>query len=312
MSSLINLALMLGLLAAPSAAPLSSGPAGAKLVVVATVFPLAEFARDVAGDAAVVSLLLPPGADVHTWQPRVGDVRALASADLLISVGGGLEPWLPGLVRGAAKPGLRRLEASAGLAVLPAHQHEAGESEPADHAEEAFDPHVWLDFGLDEAIVDSLAKALTDLAPGEAPGFGRRAEALKERLRALDAAFREGLRACAGREFILGGHAAFAYLARRYGLIQTSLYGPSPDAAPTPKTTAAIVARARRTKARTIFYEPNVGDKMARLVAAEIGADIRLLHPGHNISPAQKAAGISFFRLMEDNLEALRHGLACR
>jgi zinc transport system substrate-binding protein len=312
MSPLISLALMAGLLAAPPAVLRPAEASPSRLTIMATVFPLAEFAREVAGDAADVSLLLPPGADVHTWQPRVGDVRTLASADLLISVGGGLEPWLPGLVRGAAKPHMRRLEASAGLAVLPAHEHEAEEGHGDEHAEEIFDPHVWLDFGLDEAIVDALVKTLTELAPAEAPGFGRRAEALKVRLRSLDAAYREGLRACAGREFILGGHAAFAYLARRYGLIQTSLYGASPDAVPTPKTMAAIVARARLSKARTIFYEPNVGDKMARLVAAEIGADIRLLHPGHNISPAQKAAGISFFRLMEDNLEALRHGLACR
>jgi zinc transport system substrate-binding protein len=153
---------------------------------------------------------------------------------------------------------------------------------------------------------------MSALVPAEAPGFVRRAEALKERLRALDAAYRDGLRGCAGREIILGGHAAFGYLARRYGLIQVPVYGASPDAAPTPKTTAAIVARARQDHARTIFYEPGVGDKIARLIAAEAGADVRFLHPGHNLTPAQKAAGTTFFRLMEDNLEALRHGLSPR
>ncbi len=128
----------------------------------------------------------------------------------------------------------------------------------------------------------------------------------------MDAAYREKLAGCSGREFILAGHAAFGYLARRYGLVQTAVYGASPDALPTPKTTAGIVARARRDKTRTIFYEPGAGDKVARLIAAEAGADVRLIHPGHNITPAQKAAGVGFVRLRAGNLEALRHGLSAR
>ncbi len=289
------------------------GNAVPKLSVVATVFPLAEFVRGVAGEAAEVALLLPPGADVHTWQPRVGDVRRLVGADLLVSIGSGLEPWLPGLVRGAGASRLRRLEASAGLPLLPAHAGHGEEGEEHEgEAGEAFDPHVWLDFGLDAKIVDALTASLSEMAPAEAAGFARRAESLKARLRELDEAYRRGLRDYAGREIILGGHAAFAYLTRRYGLVQTPLYGASPDAVPTPKTLADIVARARRAGARTIFYEPSVGDKMARLVASEIGADVRLLHPGHNLSPGQAAAGVTFFGLMEDNLEALRHGLSRR
>jgi zinc transport system substrate-binding protein len=307
-------AFALALAAAVSPAPAFPEAGQAKLSIIATVFPLAEFVRDIAGGAAEVALLLPPGADVHTWQPRVGDVRRLTGADLLVSIGGGLEPWLPGLVRGAGASRLRRLEVSAGLPLLPAHAgHEEEEGERHEgEAGEGSDPHVWLDFGLDAKIVEALAASLSELRPAEADGFARRAESLKARLRALDEAYRLALRDFAGRELILGGHAAFAYLARRYGLVQTPLYGASPDAVPTPKTMAEIVARARRTGAKTIFYEPGVGDKMARLVAAEIGADVRLLHPGHNISPGQAEAGITFFRLMEDNLEALRHGLSRR
>ncbi len=312
MRILIGVPLLLGLLGVPAPVPAAARIEPRKPVVVATIFPLAEFARAVAGEAAEVTQLLPPGADVHTWQPRVGDVRRLAGADLLLSVGAGLEPWLPGLVRGAGAGRLRELVASKGLDLLEVHEgHEAGEGH-AGHADEGRDPHVWLDFGQDEKIVESLAETLAGLAPADAAGFRSRAETLKGRLRALDASYREGLAGCSRREIILAGHAAFGYLARRYGLVQTPVFGASPDAAPTPKTTAEIAARAKRTKARTIFYEPGAGDKIARLIAAEAGADVRLLYPGHNITPAQKAAGIGFFRLMEENLEVLRHGLSDR
>lgn len=312
MRFLISIPLLLSLLSGFPCLAAADRPESRKPVVVATVFPLAEFARAVAGEAAEVQQLLPAGADVHTWQPRIGDVRRLAGADLLISVGSGLEPWLPGLVKGAGADKVRNLVASQGLDLLEGHEgHEAG-AEHGDQDGENHDPHVWLDFAQDERIVEGLAEALASLAPAEASGFRSRADALKNRLRALDASFREGLAGCAGGEIFLAGHAAFGYLARRYSLVQVPVFGASPDAAPTPKTTAGIAARAKRAKARTIFYEPGAGDKVARLIAAEAGADVRLLHPGHNISPAQKAAGIGFFELMADNLEALRHGLAER
>ncbi|MCX6577838.1 MAG: zinc ABC transporter substrate-binding protein, partial [Candidatus Aminicenantes bacterium] len=81
-----------------------------KIKIMTTVFPLLEFARAVAGERGEVSLLLPPGAEVHTWQPSFGDVRKLASLDAFIYIGSGLEPWAGDLLRGAGRPDLRLLE----------------------------------------------------------------------------------------------------------------------------------------------------------------------------------------------------------
>jgi zinc transport system substrate-binding protein len=282
-----------------------SHPPG-KVRIVATVFPLAEFAREIGGGRVEVHLLLPPGADVHTWQPRVSDIRRLETADLLVFIGQGLEPWLTSLLKGANPSRLARFEAAFGRKLLPA----APDGEDHDHG--AFDPHIWLDFRMDQDLADGIAAALARLDPAGAPDFLRGAGNLKDRLKSLDAAYEAGLKDCRGREFILGGHAAFAYLARRYGLRQVAVYGASPDAAPTPKGTAAVIARAAKEGIQTIFYEPSLGDKMARLIAAEIGAKVRILYPAHNLSPEQAAAGETFFRLMETNLENLKNGLGCR
>ena len=299
-------------LAAPLALPIGAVLPKAgdrpRLSIVATIFPLAEFAREIAGDRAAVDLLLPPGADVHTWQPRVSDVRRIETADLLLSIGQGLEPWLEDLVKGTPSARFIRLEASHGLELINA----AGENSPADHEHGRVDPHVWLDFGNDEKIGAALAAALTRLDPEGGPLFARRAEALRDRLRRLDADFSRALGPCKGRRFLLAGHAAFAYLARRYGLIQTALYGASPDAAPTPRELARAISRAREEGVKTVFFEPSTGDKAARLIAAEVGADVLLLHPGHAVDPALLKAGATFFTLMRQNLENLRHGLGCR
>ncbi len=279
-----------------------------RLSIVVTVYPLAEFAREIAGDRSAVVLLLPPGADVHTWQPRISDVRRIETADLLVSIGQDLEPWLEDLVKGIPKARFVRLEASRGLKLIPADE----ENGPADREHGRFDPHVWLDFGNDEKIAAALASALTRLDPAGGPLFARRAEALRDRFRRLDAEFARDLGPCRGRRFLLAGHAAFAYLARRYGLIQAALYGASPDAAPTPRELAAAISRARREGVKTVFYEPSTGDKTARMIAAELGASVFLLHPGHVVDPARLKAGATFFTLMRENLENLRHGLGCR
>lgn len=292
--------------------PAAARAAGERIKVVATVFPLAEFAREIAGDRGEVVLLLPPGADVHTWQPRISDIRKLEAADLLVSVGLGLEPWLDSLVKGTAVKKASRLEAALGLDLIAADGDEHASGSSRSHGHEGFDPHIWLDFAQDETIVDALSCALSRISPDATGLFSHNADLLKERLRALDASFRSELEQFRGKEFFVAGHAAFAYLARRYGIKQVAVYGLSPDAAPTPRETAGIISRAKAGGVKTLFYEPATGDKMARLIASEIGADVRVLFPGHNLNPEQASRGITFFRLMEENLENLKHGFAER
>jgi zinc transport system substrate-binding protein len=279
-----------------------------KIRIMTTVFPLLEFAREVAGERGEVTLLLPPGAEVHTWQPRVSDIKKFAALDVFIYIGQNLEPWAKDILDSAARPGLRTLEAGRGLPLLPADQGERSHG----HGGETLDPHVWLDFGLDQILVDKIAALLKDIEPDNSAVFERAASACKQKLRLLDDQYRETFLGCAQKAFIFGGHAAFGYLARRYGLEQIAVYGLSPDAAPTPKDLAWIITEAKKRGIKTIFFEQSVSDKMARLIAKEIGADTRLLNPGHNLTKEQIEAGTTFIGLMRENLESFKHGLSCR
>jgi len=284
----------------------SSGAPRPKIRILATVFPLMEFAREIAGDRGDVGLLLPPGAEIHTWQPRVSDIRKIAALDLFLFIGSGLEPWAADVLRSVGRPGLRTIEA-AGV------QGPGGDpAAPAALPDVGADPHVWLDFGRDLALLDRMVRVLGEIDPEGAADFAKRAEAYKDKLRRLDAEYREAFRTCAERTFVFGGHAAFGYLARRYGLVQIPVYGLSPDAAPSPKALIGIIARAKTLHIRTVFFEENVSDKMARLIARELGADVRVLNPGHNLTKAQFEAGLTFIDLMRQNLENFKHGLGCR
>lgn len=277
-----------------------------KIKIMTTVFPLLEFARAVAGDRGEVSLLLPPGAEVHTWQPRVSDIEKFAASDLLVFIGADLEPWLADILRSVSRPGLRTLEVTRGLALLS--ENDKNLSRPETHE---MDPHIWLDLGLDQVIVDRIQQRLSEIEPENAADFERAAASYKEKLQRLDAGYRDGLSRCRQKTFIFGGHSAFAYLARRYHLEQIPVYGLSPDAAPTPRQLVAVIGLARKHNIKTIFFETSVSDKLARLIAREVGADTSLLYPGHNLTKEQWRSGMTFLYLMEKNLESLRHGLVC-
>ena len=295
----ILLFLFLGLMS-----PLEGG--ARHLKVKTSIFPLMDFARQVAGDRAEVSLLLPPGVDVHTWQPRPGDMLALSKADLFLFCGGSLEPWAEGLIKNYRNSGGQVLEAGAGLATL-----KNGFDPYREHSSGATDPHVWLDFGRSETIVRRIEGKLAELDPEGKVLFHRRAQTLIEKLRALDNEFQKKLQNCRQRTVVLAGHAAFGYLASRYRLVQVSVSGLSPDAEPGPRRVVRIVDMMRREGLTSIFYIKNESRKLAEVLARETGAGLLPLNPAHNLTRDELRSGLTFLDIMKENLDSLSRGLSC-
>jgi zinc transport system substrate-binding protein len=287
-----------------------------KIRIVASVFPLMEFAQAVCGERGEVHLLVPPGAEIHTWQPRPSDIVRLSSADLFIFIGSSMEPWLQDILESVQNPDLRTLEASQGIPLIErdsaGSEHEVEHEDEHAHDAEGVDPHIWLDFQNDQIIIDKIAVALSGLDPEGTSIFRKNAAVYKQRLRALDEKFRGSLQECTHKVFILGGHAAFGYMARRYGLRQISLYGLSPDSSPTPKRLVEIVELAKKHKIKVIFFEASVSDELARVLAKEVGARTLVLNPGANLTKEELKLGKTFFDIMEENLENLKDGLVCR
>jgi len=285
-----------------------SASARPRIKILTTVFPLMEFAREVARERGGVGLFLPPGAEVHTWQPRFSDMEKLSRADVFVYIGQGLEPWAVDVLRSVRRPGLKVLEIGRDLPLL----RDGQEGLSRGHESESLDPHLWLDFEIDEILVGRIQSLLTEIEPDQADVFARGASAYKEKLKRLDGDYRKAFEQCELNAFIFSGHAAFGYLARRYHLRQISAYGMSPDSTPTPKDLARIIEMAGQLRVPTIFYETGAGPKLARQIAASIGADVLPLNPGHTLTKRELDSGTTFLDLMRMNLENLRHGLHCR
>lgn len=279
-----------------------------KLKILTSIFPLYEFAHTVCGERSEVDILLPPGAEIHTWKPKPSDIIKIAQADLFIVVGPVLEPWLEDILKSVNNPKLHILETS--LAFKWEEEEHNQEHHVHDH--EARDPHIWLDFSYDTQIIEQIKSILTQINPSKADVYSLNAKKINLRLKELDSLYQKELNACPLRTFILGGHSAFGYIAQRYDLNQVAVYGLNPDSLPSPRTLIETIRIAKEQGVRAIYFEGTLSNDIARMIADELGCPTLPLHPGANLSKKELQSGVSFFDIMERNLENLKIGLACR
>jgi zinc transport system substrate-binding protein len=266
-----------------AAVPAAAGCGGSVSddTIVAAFYPLAYAATQVAGPDAHVLDLTPPGAEPHDLELSPRDVGRVRDAALAVYAGDGFQPAVQQAVEGRSGPSLDVL----------AHAGAAGH-----------DPHVWLDPVLYAGIVRQIASAL---------GAPAAADHLVARLHALDRAYRRGLAHCARRE-IVTSHAAFGYLAARYGLVQVPLVGLQPEAEPGPRAIERLVDEVRAAGATTVFAEPLASPALADAVAREAGIATAVLDPLEGLTAAEIDAGADYFTVMNRNLDVLRTALGCR
>jgi zinc transport system substrate-binding protein len=275
-----------------------------QLTVIATFYPLYEFASRVGGDRVAVRSLVPAGVEPHDFEPTPQDVAAMTRAGVVIYNGSGFEPWVEKLLSEVPASTVR-INSTEGLPLVRGLREEEGGSRLA------LDPHVWLDPVLAALQVDRIVAGLARADPDGRAVYTGAGARLKVDLEALHRRYESTLGSCRRREFITS-HAAFGYLARRYGLIQVAISGLEPEGEPSPARLAQIVREARRTGARVIYSESLVNPRVAEVIAREVGASVAVLNPIEGLTPGEQRRGENYFTLMEANLKALAAGLDCR
>ncbi|WP_026842110.1 metal ABC transporter substrate-binding protein [Citrifermentans bremense] len=303
MKRLLMLMLLMALIASGCSRPEGKSD---KLQVVTTLFPLYDFAKKIGGEKAQVTLLLPPGIEPHSFEPRPEDVVRVNHADLFIYTNPVMEPWASSIVNAIDRGRVGIVEGSQGIALQPP------EPDPYDPHREAHakaDPHVWLDFGNAQVIARNIQDAFIGRDPANKAYYQQNAAKLIADLVSLDQRFRQTLSQCPKKVLLHGGHYAFGYLARRYGLQYISASAVNADAEPTPAKLAELVQIMRREKLQYVYTEELLSPRIAETIARETGAKVLMLRAGHNVTRDDLARGVSFISLMEDNLRNLKAGL---
>lgn len=289
----------------------------AKLQVVATLFPLYDFARTIAGDRAEVTMLLPPGMEPHSFEPKPNDIVRISRAGMFIYTNRYMEPWAESILKGMDRQRVRVVDAGQGVQYLQnvagdEHDHDVPGNHGAEGHAGVVDPHIWLDFSNAALMVDNILAGFVAVDPANAARYRMNAAGLKGRLAALDQRYREGLSDCATHVFLHGGHYTFGYLARRYGLEYHSLSGISSESEPSAARMAEMVRQIRSSGVHYLFAEELLSPRLTDTLAAEAGVAVLKLHGAHNLGKDDVQRGVGFIDLMEQNLVNLRKGLACR
>jgi zinc transport system substrate-binding protein len=257
--------------------------------VVAAFYPLAYAAEQIGGSRVDVTNLTPPGAEPHDVELTPQEVGHIQTADVVLYLSHGFQPAVEQAVGGAKGT---RVDALEGIGLRAGSGDEAGTA----------DPHVWLDPILYARVVKKIGAAL---------GRPRRAEALAGRVLALDRVYRNGLADCKRRDFVTS-HAAFGYLAARYGLHQVPITGIDPESEPSPQHLQSLIELVRGEHVKTVFFERLVSPRLAETVARDAGAKTAVLDPIEGLTPSEQDKGFTYFTLMRQNLRELRATLGCR
>ena len=285
--------LALALLASP--APAFSG----ELRVLASFLPMYLFARNVAGDAPGVSveLMLPAALGCpHDYALTPGDMKKIASADLFLANGYGMEEFLGAPVR-KANPRIRIVETAEG--VPPIRSGEAGHG--------GINPHTWVSPRNAIRQVRNIEKAFSSASPANAPVFRRNADAYSAKLAALAKEFDDAAGRFRNRK-IVTFHNVFDYLARDLGLEIVGEIEETAGQEPSAGEIARLVRTIRGKGAAAVFWEPQYPRRLADVIAVEAGVPSRALDPVSTGSTAPS----TYETVMRRNLRTLQEALGTR
>lgn len=270
------------------------------LQIVTTVFPLYDFARNVAGEDGEVTLLLKPGEETHSYEPTPQDILKIRRCDVLICVGGKSDAWLETVLASAEGESFEVVRLIDCIEPL-AEEHDDGA-----HHEEEYDEHIWTSPLNAVAMTGRIAEALAEADPDRAAAYRSRAEGYCGELRDLDETFRRIVEQGSRRTLVFGDRFPFLYFAKEYGLsCHAAFPGCSEESEVSAATIASLIRCVREEALPAVFRIELSSGRVAESIAAETGAQVLLLHSCSNLSKDEFDRGESYLSLMKKNADAL-------
>jgi zinc transport system substrate-binding protein len=265
--------------------PVSTAPR-----VAATIFPIYDIVRNVAGDAVAVTLVLPPGGEPHSYEPTP------TTAAAVYAVGHGLDDWID---RALTESTTAKVVVDRGISLRgsPRTTSLDGEDAAADDTE---DPHYWLTVPNAMIVAETVADDLAARFPADAPTFRENLARYRAELAAVDADVRASL-ADAKNANIVTFHDAWYYFAEEYGLRVAGTFEPAPGREPTARGLATLKEAVDRNRVRTLYAEPLFSDAAVSSFARDEGLNIAAIDDLGGV-----AGRDSYASLMRFNAETIR------
>ena len=268
-----------------------------KLRVIASFFPLYDYSRNVGGDRAEVSVMVPAGIEPHDWEPTPRNIADAESADMIVYNGAGFESWFSGINAKFA------VDTSRGIQLMEGGEGAQGGSN--------FDPHIWLDPVLAKKQVEAIRDGFIQTDPVNSDYYSQNAQRYIAELDSLDSFIRSELSNCTLNDFI-AFHDSFSYFANRYNLTQHSVHGVSPEGDVLPQRIQEIKDLAATLGINVIYAEELVDPRLANVIAGEIpNGQVLVLSPIEGLEREELEQGLGYIDKMRENVQNLKVGLKC-
>ena len=288
-----------------------AGVAEEKPQIVATNFVCYDFAREIAGEFADVTLLIDPGTEVHAYEPSPADILKMETADLFVYIGGESDVWAEKLLSSfddrEARLCVRMMES---VEVVLEEEHEAHEEH--DHEEHLeYDDHIWTSPKNAVDMLDSLCEAMCVMDEAHRAQYTANAQAYIRQIEEIDAAFEKVIQEGRLHTLIFADRFPFLYFVNAYHLDYLAAYpNCARDMEPSAQTMAELIRAVEMDGVKTIFTIEMSSGSIARTIAEETGAEIATMHSCQNVTLEEFNRGETYVSLMRANVDALRKGLA--
>lgn len=285
-----------------------------KIKISATLFPQYDFARQIAGDKAEITLILPSGMDSHSYEPTPADIININKSDLFIYTGEYLESWANDIVGDIDTDKTHVLDVSSGIQLVKEDDEHHHDDEDEHHEEEhhhEYDPHIWTSPVIAMQMADNITEALCETDSVNSDYYKQNAENYKKQLQELDSEFKEIVADGKRNTIYFGGKFALYYFTQEYGLDYVSAFDScSGETEPSAKVMSEMISSIKENNIPVIYYEEIAEPTVANMIADETGAKPLLFHSCHNVTPEDFRNGTTYIDLMKQNAVNLREGLS--
>jgi len=272
-----------------------------KINVTVTIFPPYDFVRQIAGDRVHLSMLLPPGAEPHSFEPSPKDIITIQNSDVFLYIGGETDIWVDRILQSMNTDNMKILALMDAVNVVMEEDHED---------ETAYDAHIWTSPRNAILIVSAITELLCEADAANAAVYRENAAAYIEELVQLDAAFSEIVDGAQRKTIVFADRFPFRYFADAYGLSCFAAFPAcSTETEPSAATVAFLINKIRAEKIPVVFHIELSNERMADTISGETGAKKLLLHSGHNVTKRDFDAGLDYLTLMRQNVVNLQEAL---
>ena len=271
-----------------------------KIQVVTTIFPPYDFLRELAGDSAEITMLLPPDSESHNYEPSLSDLSAISKCDLFVYVGGEIDPWAETALSGSYKEGRRAIKLM-----------DLVDTEHTHNGETHSDEHIWTSPELVMEMVKKLADTLSEVDPEHSAVYnGNKAEYI-DKLVKLHGDFQRVAKGGRNKTLVFADRFPFHHFCESYSLAAvTALPGCSSDTEPTLTAVKDMVEAVKKNKIPAVLYTETADGEIAKRVMEGTGCEKRLFHSCHSVTADELENGESYISLMEQNLKVLEEVLS--